>query len=104
MLADQQNTCFNTSWPFFLSYNKKEQERRRTHFVLVYPFQFSIPFDIGIIRTDVHQITDVPAALAHGVGLKTFAHLVEQHVKESKTEAGIREVPIAEKIVPFFEY
>lgn len=25
-------------------------------------------------------------------------------VKESKTESGIREVPIAEKVVPFFEY
>ena len=25
-------------------------------------------------------------------------------MKESKTDAGIREVPIAEKIVPFFEY
>lgn len=33
-------------------------------------------------------------------------HLEERwfFVKESKTAAGIREVPIAEKIVPFFEY
>ena len=53
-----------------------------THFVRVYLFQFSILFDIGIIRTDVHQITDVPAALAHGVGLEPFAHLVEQHHRD----------------------
>lgn len=33
-------------------------------------------------------------------------HLDERwfYVRESKTEAGIREVPIAEKIVPFFEH
>ncbi len=33
-------------------------------------------------------------------------HLEERwfYVKESKTQSGIREVPIAEKIVPFFEY
>lgn len=37
---------------------------------------------------------------------KKDIHLDERwfYVKESKTEAGIREVPIAEKIVPFFEY
>ena len=37
---------------------------------------------------------------------KKDVHLEERwfYVKESKTEAGIREVPIAEKIVPFFEY
>lgn len=37
---------------------------------------------------------------------KKDVHLDERwfYVKESKTNAGIREVPIAEKIVPFFEY
>ena len=37
---------------------------------------------------------------------KKDIHLDERwfFVKESKTDAGIREVPIAEKIVPFFEY
>lgn len=37
---------------------------------------------------------------------KEDIHLEERwfFVKESKTESGIREVPIAEKIVPFFEY
>ena len=37
---------------------------------------------------------------------KKDVHLDERwfYVKESKTESGIREVPIAEKIVPFFEY
>lgn len=37
---------------------------------------------------------------------KKDVHLEERwfKVQESKTEAGIREVPIAEKIVPFFEY
>ncbi len=37
---------------------------------------------------------------------KKDVHLDERwfYVKESKTEAGIREVPIAEKIVPLFEY
>lgn len=37
---------------------------------------------------------------------KEDVHLEERwfYVRESKTEAGIREVPIAEKIVPFFEH
>jgi len=37
---------------------------------------------------------------------KKDVHLDERwfYVKESKTESGIREVPIAERIVPFFEY
>lgn len=37
---------------------------------------------------------------------KKDIHLDERwfYVKESKTESGIREVPIAEKVVPFFEY
>ena len=37
---------------------------------------------------------------------KKDVHLKDRwfYVKESKTESGIREVPIAEKIVPFFEY
>jgi len=37
---------------------------------------------------------------------KEDVHLDERwfYVKESKTSAGIREVPIAEKIVPFFEF
>lgn len=37
---------------------------------------------------------------------KKDVHLDERwfYVKESKTESGIREVPIAEKMVPYFEY
>ena len=37
---------------------------------------------------------------------KEDVHLDERwfYIQKSKTEAGIREVPIAEKIVPFFEY
>jgi integrase len=37
---------------------------------------------------------------------KKDVHLDERwfYIKESKTESGIREVPIAEKIVPLFEY
>ena len=37
---------------------------------------------------------------------KEDIHLEERwfYVKEAKTTAGVREVPIAEKIVPFFEY
>ena len=37
---------------------------------------------------------------------KEDVHLEERwfYVRESKTESGIREVPIAEKIVPFFEH
>lgn len=37
---------------------------------------------------------------------KEDVHLDERwfFIKEAKTESGIREVPIAEKIVPFFEY
>ena len=52
------------------------------HFVRVHLFQFAIPFDIGIIRTDVHQITDIPAALAHGIRLEPFTYLVEQHNRD----------------------
>ena len=37
---------------------------------------------------------------------KEDVHLEDKwfYVRESKTEAGIREVPIADKVVPFFEY
>lgn len=37
---------------------------------------------------------------------KEDVHLEERwfYVRQAKTEAGIREVPIAEKVVPFFEY
>lgn len=37
---------------------------------------------------------------------KVDVHLDERwfYVRESKTESGIREVPIAEKVVPFFQY
>lgn len=37
---------------------------------------------------------------------KENVHLEERwfYIEEAKTDAGIREVPIAEKIVPFFEY
>lgn len=39
MLADRQNTCFNTSWSFFLLYNKKERTRKEVQLMLTFENQ-----------------------------------------------------------------
>ena len=41
--------------------------------------ELAVLFDVGVIGTDVHQRTDVAAALADGVALEQLADLVEQH-------------------------
>ena len=41
--------------------------------------ELPVCFYIRIIRPDVHQVADIPAALPHSVALEPLAHLVEQH-------------------------
>ena len=47
--------------------------------VRIYLLKRAVPFDIGVVWTDIHQCRDVPAALAHGVALEQLSYLVEQH-------------------------
>ena len=49
------------------------------HFIGIHLFQLAVPFHIGVIGTDVHQIADIAAASAHGIALEPLAHLIEQH-------------------------
>lgn len=65
-----------------------------------------IPFHPEKRKDDGHEITKQIWFSLQAVREKKDIHLDERwfYVKESKTDAGIREVPIAEKIVPFFEY
>ena len=49
------------------------------HLVRVHLFKNPVMLDIGVVRADVHQLADVPAALAHGVALEELANLVEEH-------------------------
>ena len=42
-------------------------------------FQFSILLNICIIWTDIHQITDVSAALSNCITLEKFSDLIKQH-------------------------
>ena len=49
------------------------------HLVRVHPLQVPVPLHVGVVGADVHELGDVPAALAHGVGLEPLADLVEQH-------------------------
>ena len=50
------------------------------HLVRVHLLQLALlPFDVGIIRADVHKCGDVPAAFAYGVALEELAYLVEEH-------------------------
>ena len=39
-------------------------DRADRHFIRIDLFQLAVPLDIGIVRTDVHQLADVAAALA----------------------------------------
>ena len=41
--------------------------------------KLAVCFDVGIVRADVHERRDVPAALADRVALEQLADLVEQH-------------------------
>ena len=41
--------------------------------------QFSVPFDVSIVRANVHQACDRFSGLGHRIGLEPFAHLVKQH-------------------------
>ena len=47
--------------------------------VRIHPGQLPVGFDIGVVRPDVHELADVPAAFADGIALEQFADLVEQH-------------------------
>ena len=49
------------------------------NFIRVNFFQFTIVFDIGVVRADIHQFGDVAAALADRIALEKLADLVEQH-------------------------
>ena len=49
------------------------------HLVWVYLFELAIPFNVGIVWTDVHEFADVTARFANRIGLEPFAHLIEQH-------------------------
>ena len=50
-----------------------------THLVRVYLFELAIPFNVGVVWTDVHQFADVAARFANSIGLEPFAYLIEQH-------------------------
>ena len=59
------------------------QHGAHRHIVGVHRFHRAVgPLQIGAVRPDVHQITDALAALAHGVALEQFAHLIEQHDRD----------------------
>ena len=45
----------------------------------IYPYQLAVPFNVCIIRPNVHKLADASAALANGIALKQLAHLIEQH-------------------------
>ena len=49
------------------------------HLIRGNPHQLTATLNIGIIRPDVHQLTDIPAAPAHGIAFKKLSHLIEQH-------------------------
>ena len=54
-------------------------QRTNLHFVGIHLLQNAIPLHIGIIRADVHKLTDVAATLAHRIALEPLTDLVEQH-------------------------
>jgi len=41
--------------------------------------QLSVPFDVGIVRANVHQACDRFSGLGHRIGLEPFTHLIKQH-------------------------
>ena len=49
------------------------------YFVRIDLFQFPVLFNIGVIGTDVHQVTDISAAFANSITLEPLADLIEQH-------------------------
>ena len=49
------------------------------HLVRVYLLQLPVLFHVGVVRADVHQLTDVPAAPAYCIALEPLADLIEQH-------------------------
>ena len=49
------------------------------HLVRIHLYQLSVLLNVGIIRPDVHQLADIPAAFAYGIALEQFADLVKQH-------------------------
>ena len=49
------------------------------HFIRIHADQLSVLLNVGVIRADIHQFADVPAAFTDGVALEQFADLVEQH-------------------------
>ena len=46
------------------------------HFIRVYLLQLAISLNISVVRPDIHELADVPAAPAHGVALEPLADLV----------------------------
>ena len=45
----------------------------------VYLLELPVRLDVGVVGPDVHQLADVAAAFADGIGLEPLAHLVEEH-------------------------
>ena len=64
-------------WNFFARlYNN---HRADLHFIRVYFFNLTVCFNICIIRPDIHQITDIPAALTDCITLEQLSDLIKQH-------------------------
>ena len=49
------------------------------HIIRVHLLQGAAGLDVGIVRTNIHQVGDAAAALTHGVALEQLAHLVKHH-------------------------
>ena len=49
------------------------------NFIRINLLEFSVYLDICIIRADIHQFADVPAALSDSIALEQFADLIKQH-------------------------
>ena len=49
------------------------------HFVRIYLFQLSVPLNIGVVRSNVHESGNVSTALSYGIALEQLTHLIEQH-------------------------
>ena len=55
------------------------------NFVGIHPLHFAVLFEVGVIRTDIHQLADAASALADGDTLKQLPDLVEQHARHAFT-------------------
>ena len=53
--------------------------RSNLHLVRVYLDYSAVPLHVGVIRANVHQLADVPAALPHSIALEPLANLIEEH-------------------------